>query len=71
MLCASFEDGSVFFWTIDSFSLVWKITLADLSNPDTEASAKMLQHLSTPRYSYFDISHSGELFAYGGLYEQY
>jgi hypothetical protein len=68
MLCASFDDGSVYFWTVDTLTLVWKITLAELTNPDIAISVDLMVNLYIPRQSYFDISQSGELFAYGGLY---
>ena len=80
MICTAFEDGSIFFWSIDSFSLSWKITLSNLverkpfnSNLSsnildaTEFNASMKKSLKITRNSYFALSSSGELFAYGGL----
>jgi hypothetical protein len=66
MVCASFEDGSVYFWTIE-FSLIWKISLAQLSAPESELSMIMSRNLLVPRICYFDTSSSGEYFAYVGL----
>lgn len=78
MICTAFEDGSIFFWTIDTFSLVWKITLSQLVDssvgPSTgildvsEFHATMKKSLNVQRNSFFDLSSNGELFAYGGMY---
>jgi WD40 repeat protein len=66
MLCASFVDGSVYFWTLE-FSLLWKISLAQLAVPDSELSLTMCNNLSIERFSYFALSDNGEYFAYIGL----
>ena len=86
MVCTSFEDGSIFFWSVDTFSLVWKITLSHLverkparrrkveetrTDNDvldaTEFATAMKKSLAVPRNSFFSLSYSGELFAYGGI----
>lgn len=84
MICTSFEDGSIFFWSVDTFSLVWKITLSHLverkprlDNQEqgggasmldaTEFATAMKKSLAIPRNSFFSLSYSGELFAYGGV----
>lgn len=83
MVCTSFEDGSIFFWSVDTFSLVWKITLSHLVERKparrkegetrtevldaTEFATAMKKSLAVPRNSFFSLSYSGELFAYGGI----
>ncbi|KAH6570797.1 hypothetical protein BASA60_007519 [Batrachochytrium salamandrivorans] len=66
-IVAAFEDGSIFFWMVDSFTLQWKITLDQMADvvPDAEAGTKKL--LSSQRFLYFAISTSGEFFAYSGI----
>lgn len=66
-IIAAFSDGSIFFWTIDSFSLLWKISLDQIAGPDTEIFDELSKHLSYPRINHFGVSNSGEFFAYGGL----
>jgi WD40 repeat protein len=71
MICAAFQDGSIFFWSIDTFSLIWKIQLSSLANPKpeshleaTEFSATMLKSLKLPRITFFDLSNNGEFFIF-------
>ncbi|KAJ3323251.1 TBC1 domain member 31 [Boothiomyces sp. JEL0866] len=52
MICALFEDASVFFWSVDTISLIWKIK----PNVPTALNEKT---------DYFDVDYSGELFVYG------
>lgn len=66
-IIAAFNDGSIFFWTISSFSLLWKISLDQLSAPLTETSFLNSMNFTSPRTNYFTISESGEYFAYGGI----
>jgi WD40 repeat protein len=66
-IIGAFTDGSIFFWTIESFSLLWKISLEQLAGPETETLTEMKRFLSSTRNSHFSISASGEYLAYGGL----
>lgn len=66
-IVAAFMDGSIFFWTVDSFSLLWKISLGQLAGPETETMVDISKYLTTPRTNYYSVSTSGEYFAYGGL----
>ncbi|KAJ3273343.1 TBC1 domain member 31 [Terramyces sp. JEL0728] len=52
MICALFEDASVYFWSVDTVSLIWKIK----PNIPTAINEKT---------DYFDVDFSGELFVYG------
>ncbi|KAL2919956.1 hypothetical protein HK105_200022 [Polyrhizophydium stewartii] len=66
-IIAAFEDGSIFFWTIDTFSLQWKITLDQMSDAASDAETNVAQLLASNRLSYFALSQNGELFVYGGI----
>jgi WD40 repeat protein len=66
-IVAAFKDGSIYFWTISSFSLLWKISLDKLFTSITEMSAKNTYSFQATRTNYFSISQSGEYFAYSGL----
>ncbi|KAI8905481.1 WD40-repeat-containing domain protein [Gorgonomyces haynaldii] len=66
-IVGAFQDGSIYFWTIDSFSLLWKISLSQLAGPNTEQMQDMTKFLVFPRISHFDISSNGEFFVYCGL----
>ncbi|KAI8894406.1 WD40-repeat-containing domain protein [Globomyces pollinis-pini] len=65
MICAAFEDASVYFWTVDTFSLIWKITLSKLGDTTSETSLDVNTE-SIIRNSYFALSNNGELFVYTG-----
>ena len=66
-IIAAFTDGSIFFWTIDTFSLLWKISLEQLAGPSSEALTDMTKYLKAPRLSHFAVSADGEFFVYCGL----
>lgn len=66
-IIAAFTDGNIFFWTIESFSLLWKINLTLLANPSTESMQELSDTLQATRINHFCISSSGEYFAYGGI----
>ncbi|KAI8915528.1 hypothetical protein BC831DRAFT_432109 [Entophlyctis helioformis] len=66
-IVAAFEDGSIFFWMIDSFSLQWRITLDQMTGAVSGAEMNTTQLLTSPRFSYFALSYNGELFAFSGL----
>jgi WD40 repeat protein len=66
-IVAAFRDGSIFFWTVDSFSLLWKISLDQLAGPSSETKNNINKQLNTQRTNYFAISESGEFFVYTGL----
>ena len=68
-IITAFEDGSLYVWFLDTFTLNWKLSLEQLAGTvPKEMEEERERLLGLTRKSYFATSSDDEVIAYSGLY---